>query len=89
MIRGNRPRLDHWELSVLTRLLQGLKPKQISGELCFSQDRYTKIRNRILTKLGAMNDAQIGVLAERYQLVSVDERNRIEDRREALCGASN
>lgn len=86
-MKTGRTSLTSIELAVVTGICRGYKPGQIQSALGIGQNHYTKIRNRILNKLGATNDGQIGMFAERQQLVGVDERNRIEDRREERLDA--
>lgn len=72
---------DH-ELAVLTCMARGMKPAQIMIALSIGPGAFQHRRQRIMDKFGAENDVQLGVLCERYQLVPVPTRNRIEDRRE-------
>jgi DNA-binding NarL/FixJ family response regulator len=77
----SRPKLAQLEQAVVTYMARGYKPGRIAAALGISQSHYTKVRDRILDKLGATNDVQIGMFVERLQLVSADERERIELRR--------
>lgn len=70
------------ERSVLVQMARGYKTKQIAAALGLSPDRVSQARRRVLNRNGVANDTQLGMLIERCQLVSADERNRIEDRRE-------
>lgn len=87
MIRGNRPRLTRDERALLTCIARGLKAKQTTFELGICRSSYFRRRAKLLSKLGALNDWQAGILTERYQLVDVGTQNRIEDRREERLDA--
>lgn len=87
MIRGNCPLLTLSERAVATCMAQGMKPKQIMGALDMSRHTFERRHKTVKDKLGAMNDTQVGVLLERHQLVPVDARNVIEDRREERLDA--
>lgn len=68
------------EYAVMGLLAEGLKPGQIQTRLHISRGRFDGTRRRVMHKLGAVNDTQLGVLLERYQLVPVDRRNSAQDR---------
>jgi FixJ family two-component response regulator len=65
----------------------GQKPKQIAAALNISRHTYQRWVTIIRNKLGAITDTQVGVLIERYQLVSVARANVIEDCREERLDA--
>lgn len=67
---------------VLELMCAGLKNSEVCAQLGLKTWAYTDIRERLLDRLGALNDAQLGVLAERFQLVPIDQRNNIADRQD-------
>jgi DNA-binding NarL/FixJ family response regulator len=68
--------------AVLTYMARGLTPKQIAAVLGMTTSGVCGARRRVMKRHGITNDTQLGMLIERCQFVSVDERNMIEDRRE-------
>ena len=87
MIRGNRPRLTREELGVLVCIMSGMKPAKAMIELGISSTAYSRRRERLLNKTGALNDGQLGALCERYQLLGILTQNVIEDGREVRLDA--
>lgn len=83
-MKPGRPKLAPLEQAVVTYMARGYKPANIVAALGISQSHYTKVRDRILDKLGATNDVQIGMFVERFELVSSDERELIEARRSVV-----
>lgn len=74
--------------AVLTYMARGYTPKQIAAALGNSTSGVCGARRRVMNRYGITNDTQLGMLIERCQFVSDDERNRLEHRREArLPGA--
>jgi two-component system invasion response regulator UvrY len=69
---GEIPALDtlsNRELEVLKLLLNGTKLKQISEQLNLSPQTVSTYHNRILVKLGVINDIELALLATRYELI--------------------
>jgi DNA-binding CsgD family transcriptional regulator len=75
------------ERPVVMLMARGYQPKQIAASLGMTSNYVCQIRRRILDRNGITNDTQLGMLIERCQFVSTDERNRIEDRREVRLDA--
>lgn len=75
------------ERAVLVLMARGYRMKQIAAALGMSLKNASKTRQRVFERNGIANDTQLGMLIERFQLVSADERNRIEDRREERMDA--
>lgn len=73
-------KLTQRQLDVVKLLCQGLKRAEICRILRISVEAYDRRRDSILIANGITNDAQLGVMAERSQVVHVDQRNRIQDR---------
>lgn len=87
MIRGNRPRLTREDLGIMTCIVSGMKPAQAMVELGISRNVYSRRRERLMARMGALNDGQIGALCERYQLLGILTQNIIEDGREVRLDA--
>lgn len=86
-MKTGRALLSQLEQAVLTQMARGYKPGAIQMALGISRKHYSKVRDSILNKTGATNDFQAGMFCNQQQLVSTDERNRIEDRREVRLDA--
>lgn len=71
-----------YERPILVLMARGYTPKQIAAALGMTAPRVCNARRRVLNRNGITNDTQLGILIAEQQFVSVDERNRIEDRRE-------
>ena len=75
------------ELRVLTLMAHGHCFKQIGALLGKSRKSVSRALRRVLARSGTSNYMQLGMLIERTQLLPIDERNRIEDRREVRLDA--
>jgi DNA-binding NarL/FixJ family response regulator len=69
-MRAHRGGLTPRELEVLQLLVEGLRPTEISEELCISQKTTSTHLEHILAKLGAHSQAQAVAFAIRDELVS-------------------
>lgn len=76
-----------FELQVLTVMAHGVAVKAISARLGVSGKSVSAARRRVLKRNRLKNYLQLGMYLERCQLLPVDERNRIEDRREERLAA--
>lgn len=80
-------KLSQLELAVVVQLARGYKPCEIQAALGINKKQYARCRTRIMDKLNACNDAQIGAEVVRRRLLSEDEFQRIEDRRQTVLRA--
>lgn len=80
-------KLTEYEIPIVVQMARGYTPKQIAASLGISPSSVCNARRRIFTRNGITSDTQLGMLVERCQTVSADERNRIEDRREERLDA--
>lgn len=79
--------LTDFELTVLVLMAQGVALKAIGARLGLSNKAVSAARRRVLRRNGLTNYLQLGLALERCQLLPVDVRNRIEDRREERLDA--
>jgi DNA-binding CsgD family transcriptional regulator len=75
-------KVTDYERPILVLMARGYTPKQIAAALGLSAPSVCNARRRVFKRNGISNDTQLGILIGEQQFVSVDERNRIEDRRE-------
>ena len=80
-------KVNQKELRMLTLLGHGLQIKAIAARLGISKQAVSFTLRRVLARHGLSNYFQLGLLAECCQTLPIDERNRIEDRREVRMDA--
>ena len=73
-------RLPPKERQLLELMVRGFKPAAVCEALQLKYDAYQSTRRRLLERLGATNDAQLGALAYQYGYVPFDVQNQIHDR---------
>jgi DNA-binding CsgD family transcriptional regulator len=86
-VKAQRLHLTPRQLEAITLLAAGHAPKVAAVRLGTTASSVCGLRNRALKRNGLTNDMQLGMLIERCQSLPVDERNRIEDRREERLDA--
>ena len=75
------------ERPVVVLIARGYRTKEIARALGRSEKQVSAAKRRVFDRNGITNEGQLGMLIERCQFVSTDERNRIEDRREERMDA--
>jgi DNA-binding NarL/FixJ family response regulator len=82
-----RVRVTEFELQVLTLMARGVPVKAIGFRLGVCDKAVSSARRRVLKRNRFDNYLQLGLAMERCQTLHVDERNRMEDRREERLDA--
>lgn len=79
-----RPRLTDLELQVLTLMSKGVVVKAIGARLGITQKAVSSARRRALRRNRVSNYLQLGILLQRYQVLTIDERGPAVDKTRAL-----
>lgn len=75
------------ERPMVVLIARGYRTKQIAAALGMTSNAVCQLKRQVLKRNGITNEAQLGMLIERDQVVSTYERNLIEDRREERMDA--
>lgn len=78
------PRLTDLELQVLTLMSRGVVVKAIGSRLGITQKAVSSARRRALRRNRVSNYLQLGILLQRYQVLTTDEHGPATEKPRAL-----
>jgi DNA-binding NarL/FixJ family response regulator len=86
-MRVARPYITDLEMQVLTLMAHGVAVKAIGVRVGLTNKGVSSARRRVLLRNGLKNYLQLGALMNECQMLPVDVRNEMEDRREVRMDA--
>jgi DNA-binding NarL/FixJ family response regulator len=80
-------RITAHQRAILVYIARGYATKEIAAALGRSVCNINAAKRRIFRRNGIRNDMQLGMAIERCNVLSLEERQRIEDRRQVVLKA--